>query len=80
MVTVSSQACVLIGHELSSYWLGVQDVLAVHGGDPLSDPAHKHMYGRIILFSGADGRLLRWIATPDRRESYYPPQVSILIG
>ena len=29
---------------------GVQDVLAVHGGDPLSDPAHRNMYGRIILF------------------------------
>ena len=54
---------------------GVQDVLAVHGGDPLSDPAHRNMYGRIILFSGTDGRLLRWMATPDRRESYYPPQV-----
>ena len=54
---------------------GVQDVLAVHGGDPLSDPAHHNMYGRLILFSGADGRLLRWVATPDRRESYYPPQV-----
>ena len=22
---------------------GVQDVLAVHGGDPLSDPAHHNM-------------------------------------
>ena len=54
---------------------GVQDILAVHGGDPLSDPAHRNMYGRLILFSGADGRLLRWAATPDRRESYYPPQV-----
>lgn len=55
---------------------GVQDVLAVHGGDGLSDPAHRHMYGRIILFSGRDGTLLRWMATPDRRESYYPPQVT----
>ena len=54
---------------------GVQDVLAVHGGDPLSDPAHRNMWGRLILFSGKDGRLLRWMATPDRRESYYPPQV-----
>ena len=54
---------------------GVQDVLAVHGGDPLSDPAQRHMWGRLILFSGKNGRLLRWMATPDRRESYYPPQV-----
>ena len=55
---------------------GVQDVLAVHGGDGLSDPGHDHMYGRIILFSGKDGKLLRWMATPDRRESFYPPQVT----
>ena len=54
---------------------GVQDVLAVHGGDPLSDPAQRNMWGRLILFSGKDGRLLRWMATSDRRESYYPPQV-----
>ena len=56
---------------------GVQDVLAVHGGDSLADPAHDNMYGRIILFSGKDGKLLRWMATPDRRESYYPPQVTV---
>lgn len=55
---------------------GVQDVLAVHGGDGLADPAHDNMYGRLILFSGRTGKLLRWMATPDRRESYYPPQVT----
>ena len=35
---------------------GVQDVLAVHGGDPLSDPARRGTYGRLILFSGRGGR------------------------
>ena len=35
----------------------------------------EHMYGRLILFSGKTGKLLRWMPTPDRKESYYPPQV-----
>jgi outer membrane protein assembly factor BamB len=56
---------------------GVQDVLAVHGGDALADPnPQEHMFGRLILFSGQTGRLLQWMPTPDGRESYYPPQVS----
>lgn len=33
------------------------------------------MFGRLIVFSGATGEVLRWMPTPDRRESYYPPQV-----
>jgi len=54
----------------------VPDVLAVHGGDELSDPSLEgHMFGRIIVFSGKDGEVLRWMPTPDRRESYYPPQI-----
>jgi hypothetical protein len=56
---------------------GVQDVLAVHGGDALADPnPQEHMFGRLILFSGQTGRLLQWMPTPDGRESYYPPQVA----
>jgi hypothetical protein len=56
---------------------GVQDVLAVHGGDALADPnPQEHMFGRLILFSGQTGRLLQWMPTPDGRESYYPPQVT----
>ena len=54
---------------------GVLEVLAVHGGDGLADPGHDNMYGRLIIFSGKTGKLMRWMATPDRRESYYPPQV-----
>ncbi len=34
-----------------------------------------HMFGRILIFSGLTGKVLRWIPTPDRRESYYPPQI-----
>ena len=33
------------------------------------------MFGRILIFSGLTGKVLRWIPTPDRRESYYPPQI-----
>ena len=57
---------------------GIQDVLAVHGGDDLSDPnPTDHMYGRLILFSGRTGRLLQWMPTPDHRVSYYPPQLTV---
>ena len=57
---------------------GVQDILAVHGGDALSDPnPQEHMYGRLILFSGKTGRLLQWMPTPDSRESFYPPQITV---
>lgn len=57
---------------------GVEDVLAVHGGDSMSDPnPEEHMYGRLILFSGKTGRLLQWMPTPDSRESYYPPQITV---
>ena len=39
-------------------------------------PAHTdHMFGRLILFDGSNGQILRWMQTPDRRESYYPPQI-----
>ena len=54
----------------------VSDLLVVHGGDELSDPAQEeHMFGRIMLLSGKTGKVLRWIPTPDRKESYYPPQI-----
>jgi len=55
---------------------GVPDILAVHGGDELSDPAlEEKMFGRIIIFDGRNGSILSWMATPDRREIYYPPQL-----
>ena len=55
----------------------VSDILAVHGGDELSDPKvnSENLFGRVILFNGKTGQPLRWIPTPDRRESYYPPQI-----
>jgi hypothetical protein len=33
------------------------------------------MFGRIVLFDGATGAVVRWIASPDRQASYYPPQI-----
>ena len=33
------------------------------------------MFGRIIIFNGSSGEILHWMPTPDRRESYYPPQI-----
>ena len=39
----------------------VPDILAVHGGDELSDPGQEEkMFGRIIIFSGYNGTILRY--------------------
>ena len=46
------------------------------GGDELSDPAlEEKMFGRLIIFDGQNGTIYKWMQTPDRRESYYPPQI-----
>ncbi|KAK3581051.1 hypothetical protein CHS0354_013959 [Potamilus streckersoni] len=58
---------------------GTVDVLAIHGGDPLSEPGSKfRLSGRIILFSGRTGTVLRWVGVPDAHESYYSPQIYTL--
>ncbi|XP_041373917.1 uncharacterized protein LOC121386932 [Gigantopelta aegis] len=55
---------------------GVPDVIAVHGGDPLQDPGSAYrLAGRIVMFSGKTGAVLQWVGVPDKRESYYSPQV-----
>ena len=55
---------------------GIPEILAVHGGDELSDPAlEEKMFGRLIIFDGQNGTVYKWMQTPDRRESYYPPQI-----
>ncbi|XP_078658307.1 uncharacterized protein LOC144903766 [Branchiostoma floridae x Branchiostoma belcheri] len=55
---------------------GVPDVLAAHGGDPLREPGSLYrLSGRLLILSGKDGRVLRWAEVPDRRETYYSPQV-----
>ncbi len=55
---------------------GIPEILAVHGGDELSDPSTRNkMFGRLIVFDGKNGDVLRWMETPDRMESYYAPQV-----
>ena len=41
----------------------VPDILAVHGGDEVSDPGQEEkMFGRLIIFSGKDGKILRYLA------------------
>lgn len=60
---------------------GVLDILAIHGGDPLQPAGSPHrLSGRIIIFSGQTGKVLRWVGVPDKRESYYSPQVYLLPG
>ncbi|KAI8508971.1 hypothetical protein Bbelb_128190 [Branchiostoma belcheri] len=55
---------------------GVPDVLAAHGGDPLREPGSLYrLSGRLLILSGKNGRVLRWAEVPDRRETYYSPQV-----
>eukprot|EP00058_Branchiostoma_floridae_P017038 XP_002602526.1 hypothetical protein BRAFLDRAFT_93831 [Branchiostoma floridae] len=55
---------------------GVPDVLAAHGGDPLREPGSLYrLSGRLLILSGKDGKVLRWAEVPDRRETYYSPQV-----
>ncbi|XP_033096375.1 uncharacterized protein LOC117100699 [Anneissia japonica] len=54
----------------------VQDILTIHGGDPLRKPGANVSYaGRLILFSGATGHVITWSMVPDKMESYYSPQV-----
>jgi len=53
---------------------GVMDVLQIHGGDPLAEAySEKRLVGRILIFSGKTGRVLRWVNTPDGKESYFSP-------
>eukprot|EP00794_Sanderia_malayensis_P013936 gene13936-15388_t len=53
---------------------GVMEVLQVHGGDPLAEAfSEKRLVGRIIIFSGKTGKILRWVETPDKKESYFSP-------
>ncbi len=35
----------------------------------------EYMFGRILLLDGKTGENVRWMPTPDRQASYYPPQV-----
>ena len=35
--------------------------------------SEKRLVGRIIIFSGKSGKILRWVETPDGKESYFSP-------
>ncbi|ESP00009.1 hypothetical protein LOTGIDRAFT_113097 [Lottia gigantea] len=54
----------------------VSDILQIHGGDPLQDPGSKYrLSGNIMLFSGKTGQVIKTIGVPDKKESYYSPQI-----
>ena len=38
----------------------------------------KRLVGRIMILSGKSGRVLRWVETPDHKESYFSPLVYTL--
>ena len=41
---------------------GIPEILAVHGGDELSDPAlEEKMFGRLIIFDGKNGTITKWM-------------------
>jgi hypothetical protein len=66
--------------DISKVTQKINDILAIHGGDPLQDPGSKfRLSGRIIFFSGKTGKVLRWVGVPDDKESYYSPQVYQLL-
>lgn len=42
----------------------------------LSEPNSPHrLVGRILIFSGKTGEVLRWVKTPDERETYFSPVI-----
>ena len=40
--------------------------------------SEKRLIGRILILSGKTGRVLKWVNTPDRKESYFSPLVYTL--
>ncbi|CAF0948256.1 unnamed protein product [Adineta ricciae] len=55
---------------------GVNDVITVHGGDPIRKPHDVvRLAGEVLLISTKTGKLLNMSIVPDRMESYYSPQL-----
>ncbi|EDO39984.1 predicted protein, partial [Nematostella vectensis] len=55
---------------------GVMEVLVAHGGDPLAEAnSPERLKGRLIIFSGRTGVVLRWVVVPDERETYFSPNL-----
>ena len=40
--------------------------------------SETRLIGRILIFSGRSGRILRWVETPDKKESYFSPLIYTL--
>nr|CAD7262575.1 unnamed protein product [Timema shepardi] len=56
---------------------GALDILAVQTLDSVGKETGVTLSGRILLVSGAEGRLLQTVATPMDQESYYCPQLLV---
>jgi hypothetical protein len=55
---------------------GLNDLIMMHGGDPLRKPTDRvRVPARMLVLSARTGRLLRWALVPDSAESYYSPQL-----
>ena len=52
---------------------GVEDLLVLHGGDPVFGPGEVRPHSYVLLVSGADGALLAARPTPDGAETYNSP-------
>ncbi|RWS24922.1 PQQ-like domain containing protein, partial [Leptotrombidium deliense] len=53
----------------------INDLLVMHGGDPLRVPSAKvRIPARLIFISSKTGIILSWSVVPDGAESYYSPQ------
>ncbi|RWS02090.1 PQQ-like domain containing protein [Dinothrombium tinctorium] len=54
---------------------GKQDLVLMHGGDPLRRPTEEvRLPARLIVVSAKTGIILSWSIVPDKAESYYSPQ------
>ncbi|XP_022252488.1 uncharacterized protein LOC106468446 isoform X1 [Limulus polyphemus] len=55
---------------------GVPDLVQIHGGDPLKEPGSPtRLIGRLLVISGRNGQVVQWVEVPDKKESYYSPQI-----
>lgn len=42
----------------------------------ISEPNSPHrLVGRLLIFSGKTGEVLRWVRTPDEKETYFSPVI-----
>ena len=42
---------------------------------PSEPNSPERLVGRLLIFSGKTGEVLRWVRTPDERETYFSPVI-----